>query len=257
MLQLRKDYHQERREVVSTAVMSLVAKPRFPNYKSKLWWLCLISAIVLMLLFASVYAYASGFGGWISEKLVGRSGVADSNLLIGSSGATGSGLDVAMSGLAVATGAINIYMDGTGTHATLNGNLSTLNGFPSVSVYFQWGYGAVYDHTTAAQTMAGTGAFSADIAHFDPGQTVYYRTVVEADGTSYSSPSTFVTTGSIAAGFNLLNAVVVVAYIALVLFTMVALGRKSTIAALLFMAVAIYIGEAFIAAIQAALNSIF
>jgi hypothetical protein len=66
-----------------------------------------------------------------------------------------------------------------------------------------------------------------------------------------------VTTGSIAAGFNLLNAVVVVAYIALVLFTMVALGRKSTIAALLFMAVAIYIGEAFIAAIQAALNSIF
>jgi hypothetical protein len=58
-------------------------------------------------------------------------------------------------------------------------------------------------------------------------------------------------------GFNLLNAVVVISYISLVLFTMVALGRKSTVAALLWMAVAIYIGEAFIAIIQEALNSVF
>jgi hypothetical protein len=229
------------------------------NYNKKpiLWWVGFVSSILLVVLTTFNTVLASGFGGWISEKLIDRDGLTDSNVLIGS-GTTNSGLDVAMSGRATATGATNVYMDGVGTHATLNGNLATLNGFPSVYVYFQWGYDGVnYIGATTPQLMNATGVFTDTIAHFDPGKTVYYRAAVDSDGLSFSSPSTFITEGSIAAGFNLLNGVVVLVYIALMLFVTIKIMMHSTIAGLLFSAVAIYIGEAFIQAIQVALNSMF
>lgn len=230
----------------------------FPAYKSRLWWLFFVMAVVMAVSLSTVYVAASGFGGFVSEYLMGRSGVDNSNLLIGSGGAVGSGVDVAMSGRAVTAGATNIYMDGAGTHATLSGNLLTLNGFPSVYVYFQWGYdGANYIGLTAPQLMGATGAFTADIAHFDPGKTVYYRVAVDADGLSFSSPSSFIAEGGIVTGFNLLNAVVVLAYIAMVIFVMIAIGSKSTVASLIWLAVAIYIGEAFVVAIQEALTNLF
>lgn len=244
-----------------TAVMAMMMwkwrMPRLPDYKSRLWWFSLIMALLIALSFCAVSVYASGFGGYLSELLVGRSGVSDSNLLIGRSGVTGSGLDVGMSGIATPTGATNVYMDGAGTHATINGNLSSLNGFPSVAVYFQWGYDTNYGNTTASQTMVATGAFSADIQHFDPSQTVYYRAVIDADGRNYSSPSSFVATGAIVTGFNLLNAVVVLAYIAMVIFAVIVVGSQSTIGAIILMAVAIYLGEAFVVAIQEAIRNLF
>ncbi len=229
----------------------------FPEYRSRVWWTCLVMAALLMLVFSSVAVYASGWGGYISEKVINRNGVANSNLLIGRSGVVTSGLDVAMSGRALVVGATNVYMDGAGTHATLNGNLQSLNGFPQNTVYFQWGYDTSYGYTTVSQVVAATGAFSSNIQGFDPSQTIYYRAVVEADGISYSNPSSFVATGAIVGGFNMLNAVVVIAYIAMILFTMITIGRQSTIAALLLMTVAIYLGEAFVVAIQEALRNMF
>lgn len=229
----------------------------FPRYKSRVWWLCLVMATLLVLFFSTMAVYASGLGGYISEKLIGRSGVSDSSLVIGSSGASGSYLDVAMSGIVAAAGATNVYMDGAGTHATLNGNLVTLNGFPRATVYFEWGYDTNYGHTSTSQVVTAVGAFLADIQHFDPSQRVYYRAVVDTDGRNYSGSDSFVAEGGIVSGFNLLNAVVLIAYVAMVLFTVIVIGSKSTIAALLFMAVAIYLGEAFMVAIQEAIRALF
>ena len=107
------------------------------------------------------------------------------------------------------------------------------------------------------QTLNAIGAFSAGISGFDPSQTIYYRVVIDGDGRHYSASSTFVSGGGIIAGFNILNAVVVPAYIAMIIFTVIILGRKSTIVALLFMALAIYVGEACITLIQEALNNVF
>ena len=152
--------------------IALVFRPKsiFPEYRSRAWWLCLIMAVLLMLSFSAVSVYASGFGGYISEQLIGRSGVSDSSLLIGRSGVASSGLDVAMEG-----------------------------------------------------------------------------DVVEED-----NPGT-----PVSVGVKLLNAVVVLAYVAMVLFTVVAIGRESTVIALLFMVVAIYVGEAFVVIIQEAIRALF
>ncbi len=250
---LWQDYNREEKEV--TAVMMLSSL--FPIYKSKMWWLCLAIAVSLCMMFMSAMVYAAGFGGYVSEFLMGRSGVVDSNLLIGRDGVSNSGLDLGMSGIVAVTEATNVYMDGSGTHATLNGNLQSLNGFPQAIVYFQWGYDTSYGHTTTGQTVAAIGAFTADIAHFDPSQTVYYRAVVDCDGRNYSSASTFVASGGIVSGFNLLNAVVVLAYVALVIFVVLAIGSKSTIVALIVLAVAIYLGEAFVVALQEAIRNLY
>ena len=152
--------------------IALVSRPIFifPEYKSRVWWLCLIMAVLIMLSFGAVTVYASGFGGYISEKLIGRSGVSDSSLLIGRSGVASSGLDVAMEG-----------------------------------------------------------------------------DVVEED-----NPGT-----PVSVGVKLLNAVVVLAYVAMVLFTVVAIGRESTVIALVLMVVAIYVGEAFVVIIQEAIRALF
>ncbi len=240
-------------------VLSLINTPLFilPPRKSKLWWLSLILVLLVVLSLVTTAVYASGFGGWVSEKLVGQNGVADSNLLIGRSGVSNSGLDVATSGVVTATGATAVSWDGANAHATLNGNLSSLRGFPSVSVHFEYGYSTSYGNTTVGQIKAATGAFTADITYGDPSKTVYYRSVVEADGTNYSSASSFTNTSGIATGFNILNSTVVIVYIAFILVIMIRLGQKSTLAALLFMAIAVYIGEAFVTIIQQALNQVF
>ncbi len=244
---------------METMVMVMGSKPIsiFPSYKSKVWWFCLIMAIVFALVFVSAAVYAFGIGGYVSEKLIDRSGVNNSNVLIGRSGVSDSALSTGMSGIVAAAGATNIYMDGAVTHATLHGNLQNLNGFPSVSVYFQWGYDTSYGYTTVAQSMAAIGAFTADIQNFALDRVIYWRTVVDADGRNYSGSSIFTSPSGIMTGIGLLNAVVVVAYIAMVLFAIIVIGSRSTVLALLLMAVAIYIGEAFVVGIQEALRNMF
>mgnify|MGYP005850114087 CR=1 FL=1 len=55
----------------------------------------LLFAFVLLLLPITI-TFASELGGYVSEKLVGMSGVSDSNLVIGSSGTTQSTFDIIM-----------------------------------------------------------------------------------------------------------------------------------------------------------------
>ena len=107
-------------------------------------------ALLLVLLIASIGAVVSAYdfnGDFISSKLLEGSGVSSSILTIG--GEAGSSQDVMMGAIASTLPATNI---GT-KQATLNGNLSDLNGFPEATVYFEWGYDTSYGNTTGSQTL--------------------------------------------------------------------------------------------------------
>lgn len=218
-------------------------------------WLWLIPVAFICLFFSTIYVTASGLGGYISEKLI-KDGVDGSLLTIGSAGTLNPSYDVAMSG----TGTVsvsNIYMDGLGTHATLHGNLVSLNGFNNITCYFQWGYDTTYGHTTASQVISVTGVdFTQDISGYDPSKLIYVRLVMVADGTNYAS-TTFNPTGSPVAGFVLLNAVVLLVYAAFIIIVILKIGQESTIGAIIFAAVAIYIGVFLEQGIQSLLNKVF
>ncbi len=214
---------------------------------------------MVALIFMSLGAraiYASGLGGYISETLIERSGISGSSLLIGRSGVATSEIDVAMGAIVSTGAATNVYMDGTGTHATLSGILSDLKGFPRAMVYFQWGYDGAYTNETTGQTVTSTGGFSEEITGFDPSRQVYYRGAVDTDGTRFSSGSSFIASGAVVGGFNLINATVVIAYTALVLLVILAIGSHSTFVAIVFMVLAVALGVVGIGAIQDLIRSL-
>ena len=183
-----------------------------------------LAAAFLIVLLAMVigfdlYVYGLDQGGQGSEKLISRSGVADSNKVIEMSGVSGS-LEIA-TGTTVTATASSI----TASTATLVGNLSSLGIFPSSTVYFQWGYAAgALANTTTSQTKSATGSFTAAIT-FDPAQpAVFYRAVSVTDSTVYSSTGTFAPTMYAAhagrsVSFNLLLIVIpVIVLVSVLLF---------------------------------------
>jgi len=90
--------------------------------------------------------------------------------------------------------ATGVYMNG-GTHATLNGNLSSLGGAPTADIWFEWGYDTSYGNYAGNTTVSATGAYTATITGYDPDQTIYYRFVGEnVDGTTYGSAVSFAVT---------------------------------------------------------------
>lgn len=87
--------------------------------------------------------------------------------------------------------ATNVYMNG-GTHATLNGNLTSLGGAPTADIWFEWGYTTAYGNYAGNVTANATGTYTATITGYDPSNTVYYRFVGEnVDGTTYGSAVSF------------------------------------------------------------------
>jgi len=90
--------------------------------------------------------------------------------------------------------ATGVYMDG-GTHAALNGNLSSLGGAPTADIWFEWGYTTAYGNYAGNVTANATGAYAATITGYDPDQTVYYRFMGKnVDGTTYGSAVSFTVT---------------------------------------------------------------
>lgn len=87
--------------------------------------------------------------------------------------------------------ATDVYMNG-GTHATLNGNLTSLGGAPTADIWFEWGYTTAYGNYAGNVTANATGTYTATITGYDPSNTVYYRFVGEnVDGTTYGSAVSF------------------------------------------------------------------
>lgn len=218
-------------------------------------WACLIA------IWLTSTVMAAGLGGYISEKLIDRQGVLNSSLTIARQGVSNSNLDIGLAPVPTATGASGVFMDG-GTHATLNGSITTMNGFPTSSGYFEWGYDATFGNTTPVQTITAVGNYSANIAHYDPARTVFYRFVVWADGTNYSSVLTFnvISSGSPAStSYSMINSLIPfmwVVFIILSLLALWALGLSPVI--ILIVAVAeIYIGFAFLQGIVNVLHSLW
>jgi len=141
---------------------------------------------LFIILMPSVSVVADEWGGYVSEKLIDMIGVSDSNLLIQNSGVTQSEIDIVMNPT-VSTLTASGLIDGK---ANLNGQINSLNGFPSANVYFEWGYDTSYGNTTTSQSKSTTGEFSDSIL-FDSSKTVHYRAVVEADSYTYGSDVSF------------------------------------------------------------------
>ena len=132
-----------------------------------------------------------GLGGMISEKMMNRAGVADSSLLLGR---TGTNTELSVLGFAPTISTLPATAIGGGvTSATLNGRVTDMNGMPSATGYFQWGYAVgALTNTTATIPITVAGDYSKVASGFTANP-VYYRFVVDADGTAYGATTQFST----------------------------------------------------------------
>ncbi len=235
-----------------------------------------ILLVGIMIMVYSVFAvYASGLGGYISEKLISSSGTTNSALVIDRFGVSGSNLDVTMGPIVTTLSATNIFIDGMGqSHATLRGTLTSLNGFPISNVWFEWGYSTAYGTATATQVANALGIYTATITNYDPAQTVYYRFVGQTDGTSYSGATIIypATTPGIGGGstfaiingagatstVSLLSVVSLLFAVAILLFMLHALREtKNPIVLVIILGLLIFAGIALLSGFQQLMNNLF
>jgi len=103
-------------------------------------------------------------------------------------------LTVTTTTMAVATSAASNVGSRT---ATLNGNLTNMGGFSSVTVKFEYGTTTSYGISTATQTKTATGIFSADISGLTPSTLYHCRAVATSGSTTvYGGDMSFTTTAS-------------------------------------------------------------
>jgi len=215
---------------------------------------------VLFFAYSMFAVYASGLGGYISEKLIANSGTTNSALVIDRYGVSNSNLDVVMGPVVTTLTPINIYIDGTGSHATLKGNLASLNGFPASNVWFEWGYSPAYGNTTPTQTATTIGVYTATIDHYIATNQIYYRFVGQADGTNYSSGTSFLLTdgGGSGAAVPLLPIIVLVFVAAIIIFMMVATRTvENPMFLIIILGILILMGLALASGLQGIINSLF
>ena len=140
-----------------------------------------------------------GFGGYVSEKLLGNS----NNVLY--LGDEASELVVLGSCPTVSTGTATSTSIGGTISATLRGNLSNLNGMPRADVWFVWGYSpSAMVYSTTLSTVTTTGEQTATISP-DVGDTVYYQFRSSTDGTSAGATRSFVAGGGHGASHWMIN----------------------------------------------------
>lgn len=159
--------------------------------KSRYRWMgsWLLIGILIVLMYPYAMVFASEIGGYISEKLIERDGVGSPSLTIGTvlELTQESQIDVTMAP-AVSTLSAQTSL---GIHsATLRGNISTLNGFPSATVWFEWGYDTNYGNTVGVQTAPAIGNYTTTLTEIND-SVVHYRFGTSADGTAYGNDSTF------------------------------------------------------------------
>ena len=151
-------------------------------------WLVLSSvALLLLVTLPYIGAFANECGGFLSEYLLGRSGVGDSTLTLERDGVSTSTLDIGIGAIVTTQAATNITINS----GRLNGNLTDLNDFPEADVYFEWGYTVAYGNVTVTQSLNAPGTFNANIGGLSSDTTVHFRTVSKLDGTYYGADQTF------------------------------------------------------------------
>lgn len=163
----------------------------------------MLALVLFAFLYSSAITYGMiGFGTLQSKLLISRTGVASSSLLVASPSQS-SEIIVGTAPLVTTSAVSGTGQWGSTTHATLNGNMSSLQGASSAQGWFAWGYTTLtMNTTTAPQTLSVTGDFSANITGYDHNKIVYYQAVVESDGVRYGSAVQFVAASG-AGGFFL------------------------------------------------------
>lgn len=146
--------------------------------------------IIWFLVSPALVSATAGFGGYISEKLLGDG--TNEALYLGDD--TNDLLVLGSGPVVSTTGATSSSAGGIVT-MTMTGNLQSLNGMPEADVWFQWGYSPVMVHNTAHVTVSATGEQTATI-NPDAGSDVYYRFLAGTDGTSYGSIQSLSAVGS-------------------------------------------------------------
>jgi hypothetical protein len=151
--------------------------------------------LVLLILLAVTQPFIasafSGFGGYISEKLLGDG--TDETMYLGDGT---NDLTVLGTAPVVSTGTATSSLASNVISMTMTGDLHDLNGMPSASVWFQWTYNEsrVMTFSTTQVTVTSTGEQTA-IINPDADSTVYYRFVARTDGIAYGSTRSLSTVG--------------------------------------------------------------
>lgn len=151
-----------------------------------------LTLVIFTFLYSSAITYGMiGFGTLQSKLLISRTGVTSSSLLVASPSQS-EALIIGTAPLVTTSAVSSTGQWGGTTHATLNGNMSNLQGAALAVGFFEWGYSpALMTTTTTPQTLFATGAFSTSITGYDHNKQVYYRAIVESDGISYGSTVNF------------------------------------------------------------------
>jgi len=180
---------------MTTAVMALHSNPMiaFLFDRSKWWWACLVAAFCCVsVLTATLVVYAATCS-FSSIQYVDRSGVSNSQLVVGMSGVNNSDVYVgSMSIVNISTQpATNVEMVGY-PHATLNGEVTDIGGLGSATAYWEWGYDAGYGNVAGSQTISVVGNYTAEFVGFNPDKEVHFRFAVDACGShAYGADDTF------------------------------------------------------------------
>ncbi len=142
----------------------------------------LLGLLIVWLLFSPALVSAmAGFGGYISEKLLGNG--TNEALYLGDGT---NELTVLGSRPIVSTGEATSSSAGNIVTMIMTGDLQDLNGMPRADVWFQWGYSPVMVFNTTSTTVVSTGEQTA-VVNPDAGKDVYYRFVSSTDGIAYGA----------------------------------------------------------------------
>jgi len=159
-------------------IRSWVLDNRIPKMVALLLGLLIIWSLTSPVIVSAI----AGFGGYISEKLLGDG--TNEALYLGDGT---NDLTVLGSGPVVSTAGATSSSAGNIVTMIMTGNLQNLNGMPEADVWFRWGYtsGAMV-YTTTTSTVSSAGAQAASI-NPNVGMEVYYQFVASTDSTSYGS----------------------------------------------------------------------
>jgi hypothetical protein len=112
----------------------------------------------------------------------------------------------------------NVYMDASGTSATLRGQVTNMGVATTSTVYFQWGYGTSYGNTVGTQTASGTGTYTYTLTGFNPSNPVYYR-FLSANGAviTYGAAKTTSAAATTEQGYTILRLIPLLIIVATIL----------------------------------------
>lgn len=146
------------------------------------WIWATLLALTFVILSPQIVSHAAELGGYLSEVLISR--ISSSDILVDRAGVGNSSIDIGYAPPVITLPATDIGISGVVTHATLQGQVVSVAGFPFTYGWFEWGYNTSYGNIVGNQTVGAAGTYLTTITHYN-NDIVHYRFVSQADGTNY------------------------------------------------------------------------